>query len=197
MNHIKFLKLILKKIFINNLDIIYFFIIISIKEINYNKLISPYFLNYKIPIISSVIVISSISILFKNKNRIKYLYIMDILISIIVFADSLYYRYAKDAISIGTIKNATMLGSVSSSVETLVKFSDAFYFIDIVVLIPVFFLYKKISRVDTSFYIRFIVFLTVFFIGAVGDALCIHNLDIEQPGLIHTMSNKIYLLSKI
>lgn len=122
---------------------------------------------------------------------------MDILISIIVFADSLYYRYAKDAISIGTIKNATMLGSVSSSVETLVKFSDAFYFIDIVVLIPVFFLYKKLSRVDTSFYIRFIVFLTVFFIGAAGDALCIHNLDIEQPGLIHTMSNKIYLLSKI
>ncbi|WP_026883186.1 LTA synthase family protein [Clostridium akagii] len=193
----KILKLIFNKLVVNNLDIIWFLIIISIKEINYNKLISPYFLDYKTAIISSVIVIGSISLLFKNKNRIKYLYIMDILLSIIAFADTLYYRYSKGAISIGTIQNATMLGDVSSGVQSLLKFSDIFYFADIIILIPVLFLYKKLSRTDTFFYRRFIIFLVVFGIGVTGDARCINALDVEQPGLIHTMSNKMYLLSKI
>ncbi len=197
MKAIKKLQIIFNKLIVYNLDIIFFLIIISIKEINYNKLISPYFLDYKTAIISSVIVIGSISLLFKNKNRIKYLYIMDILISIIVFADTLYYRYIKGAISIGTMRNATMLGDVSSGVQSLLKYSDFFYFADIIILIPILFLYKRSSRVDTFFYRRIIIFLIVFGIGATGDAQCIHALDVEQPGLIHTMSNKMYLISKI
>mgnify|MGYP001308194088 CR=1 FL=1 len=194
---IKILEIIFNKLIVYNLDIIFFLIIISQKEISYNKLISPYFLDYKTAIISSVIVIGSISFLLKNKNRIKYLYIMDILISIIIFADTLYYRYIKGVISIGTIRNASMLGDVSSGVQSLLKFSDIFYFTDIIILIPILFLYKKINRVDASFYRRFIIFLIVFGIGITGDAQCIHALDVEQPGLIHTMSNKMYLLSKI
>lgn len=193
----KISQIIFNKLIVSYLDIIFFIIIIYLKEISYNKLISPYFLDYKTAIISSVIVIASISLLLKNKNRIRYLYIMDVLISIIIYADTLYYRYTKGAISIGTIRNATMLGDVSSGVQSLLKFADFFYFADIIILIPIFILYKKLSRVDTFFYRRFILFLIVFAIGTIGDAQCIHNLDIEQPGLIHTMSNKMYLISKI
>jgi|GEM_PF-3503076 len=77
----------LKSSLFKNLDIIYTIFIVTIKAINYNKLISPTFFSVRFifqAIFSSVVIACSISLLFKPKGRIRFLYIFNLVISILL-----------------------------------------------------------------------------------------------------------------
>jgi lipoteichoic acid synthase len=187
----------LKNFIINNLDILYTIPIITYKAINYDKTISPEYFSYNlifIPVFVSVIAVSSISLLFKNKGRTRFLYIFNIVMSIILIADSAYYRYFKDIISISVIRNGVMLGGVKSSLKDVLYPSDFLYLADCVILLPLMRIYKKhVNRPQLKLVQRFACFLIVFAIGASWDGVRIYQFSLEQPKLITTMFNRLYL----
>lgn len=184
----------------DNLDIILFIIIITKKALSYDKQITQYY-SYKtsiIPVIASITIIASITLLFKNRTRTRILYFLDIIISIIIIADSAYYRYSKDVISLGTVRNGTMLGGVQASVFNLITPNDFIYFADIVILIPLLVLYKRIKRTDLKFFKHRLPYFIVLFAASLCiNVKSVYALHIEQPRLLETMFNKIYIIQKV
>lgn len=177
-------------------EVFLFLIIVTAKVLYYGKQISPEYFDAKFlqpPVIASILPIVAISYLFKNEARINFLYIMNIIISFILFADTVYYSYFKDIISIVAIKDSFLLKDVSSSLGALIKAKDFIYLIDIILFIPIMKIIKKIDRKEFSLRFRFMVFTLLIVLGIMFDGKFIYAFSKEQPLLIKTMSNKLYL----
>lgn len=187
----------LKNFLISGLDILFFLILVTLKLTLFDKSISPEHFNYKLvikPIIYSAICLIGISLIFKNKGRTRFLYITNIIISLILIADTVYFRYFKDVISVGVLRNGVMLGGVKSSVTDLIKAQDFLYLLDILIFIPLLMLYKKYNiSLNISIYKRLASFIIIFTIGAVWDGLSIYKMSLDQPRLITTMYNRVYI----
>lgn len=184
----------------NNVDVIIFFVILCIKMINYGRSISPEYFDASVitPIIASLLLLFSFSFLLKNKRRIKYLFIIDILISVLIIADLAYYRYYKDILTVSAVGNAKLLVGVKDAVTDLIKISDFLYLIDIVIFIPLFKIYyKKVDVKVQSIIARIVIFVMIFATGTVVDAKTFKRVSTEQPTLLTAMSNRIYLTKMI
>ncbi|PJI06891.1 MULTISPECIES: LTA synthase family protein [Clostridium] len=192
----KFLIKIVKDLLSDNIDLILFLIIILIKLIKFDRFIYPEYTHYKLiikPILASIVCILSISTLFRGKIRTYILYAFDIIISILIIADTVYFRYFKDILSIGVIKNGIMLGSVQSSVTSLIYPHDFLYLIDVVILIPLLFLYRKFPRLKINIFIRFVLFLVLAIPAGYVNGNAIYKMSVSQKGLLKTMYNKVYI----
>lgn len=162
----------------------------------YGKEISPEFFSYKyilLPVIASVGVLLGIGYFLPKHKRTKFLYVLNIIISSIILADLLYYRYYKDIISIGAIRNAFLLGGVASSITSLFKLMDCVYFLDILLIIPFLKVYRNMPYKENKKIIR-IGMGSLILAGAVLlNGINIYKLSVDQPGLLNTMSNRIYI----
>jgi phosphoglycerol transferase MdoB-like AlkP superfamily enzyme len=165
----------------------------------YSKSISPGYLDRSviIPIIASILVFLGISLILKEKTRISFLYIANIVISAMLIADVMYYRYFKDIITVSSVKNAKMLGDVSSSVASLFNFKDVFYILDVFVLIPFERMYKRLKQNSLKISNRIPGFLILIALGVVVNAGTLYNVSKTQPTLLTAMSNRIYLTKMI
>ena len=197
MNYFKKLIVPIRGFIINYLDFFYFFLIISYKALSYNKLISGNFTGYTNSVVSSVLILVSISLLFKGKYRTSYLYILNIILTFLIVSDSVYYRYSKDIITIYTLRNGSMLGGVTGAVSSLLQLSDFIYFADIIIIIPFIFIYKKLKRSYFKILKRSLIFLLAFSIGLIVDGMTIYNLNVEQPNLVTAMFNRPYLVKEL
>lgn len=162
----------------------------------YGKEISPEFFSYKyilLPVIASVGVLLGIGYFLPKHKRTKFLYVLNIIISSIILADLLYYRYYKDIISIGAIRNAFLLGGVASSITSLFKLMDCVYFLDILLIIPFLKVYRNMPYKENKKIIR-IGMGSLILVGAILlNGINIYKLSVDQPGLLNTMSNRIYI----
>lgn len=188
------------KILISNIDILLFSVLIFMKIMHYAKQISPEYLYIGVthPVFASVLVIVSFSVLLKVNKRIRYLYFLDLVISLILMADIMYYRYFKDVITVAALKNAKLLGGVSSSVGSLFNIKDLLYLLDIFFLIPVIKKYKNREGLrKKTFLTKFAVFIAIFLLGILIDVRSVYAVSKEQPTLLSSMSNRIYLTKMI
>jgi len=189
-----------KNILINNLDIILFFISLTIKVLLYGKQVQENYFKYQtiiIPIASSVLILLSFLLLFKKRNRIKAILILDFFISLILICDINYFRYFKDIPTISVLRNGLMLGSVKSSVASLFKLSDLLFLADIIL----FFVIKELdlSRglYETKLRFRLCSFLALLLAGGAINSVYIYKLSVQQPRLISTMFNRIYIATSL
>ncbi|RHW56583.1 LTA synthase family protein [Clostridium botulinum] len=190
------LKNIVTKIIIRNLDIILFLILVSLKVMFYGKEISPEFFSYKyilLPVVASVGVLLGIGYFLQKHKRTKFLYVLNIIISSIIIADLLYYRYYKDIISIGAIRNAFLLGGVASSITSLFKLKDCVYFLDVLLIIPFLKVYRNMPYKENKKIIRIGVGSLILAGAILLNGINIYKLSVDQPGLLNTMSNRIYI----
>jgi len=205
-NHLKqlnnkipdFLKKIGEMLF-RGLDVLVITALIIFKNLYYGSQIATDYFNPHalfVPIAFSVLPVIAILFLIKEDKRAKALFIYDLIISMILFADTAYYRYFKDITSIGAVRNGTLIMGVLSCLPTLIKFRDLAFVFDLVLLFPLikrFAAYKMERNFNLSKAIRAVVFVAVFAVGIVGNGKCIYRLNLDQPLLLTTMSNKIYL----
>ncbi|MFL0250788.1 LTA synthase family protein [Clostridium neuense] len=190
----------INEFFKSNIDVIVFFVILCIKLVSYGKSISPEYFDSSVivPIIASLLLLFSFSFLLKNKKRIRYLFIIDTIVSILIIADLAYYRYYKDIITVSAVRDAKLLIGVKDAVADVIKINDFLYLADIVIFIPLFKMYyKKINVKVQSMIARTVVFLMIFTIGTVVDAKTFKKVSAEQPTLLTAMSNRIYLTKMI
>lgn len=188
----------IKSFFFNNIDIIIFFILITIKLFHYARIISPYKLQYilKLSIIASILPIVSIAFIL-TKRRLVFLYIVNLILSSLLVVDMIYFKYYKDIISIRAISNSVLLSGVTASVEQLIVPSDFIYLTDVVILFPFMFFRKKLQIRYYSSNVRISLFALVISIGIIIDGLSISELNKQQPLLLTTMSNKLYIANSL
>ncbi|MDT8717978.1 LTA synthase family protein [Clostridium sp. 19966] len=184
----------LKNVLLNNIDLLLFIIIMSIKFLVYGSIIQEnYFSASSLypPVFTSLIVICSIALLFKKKYRTLFLYIVDVLLSILIVSDTVYFGYYRDILSIPVIQNGMLLGPVKASVISLFKIKYLLFFLDFIIIPKL--IYKIMPEKDNTLKLRLISFAVLLLIGAGGDANYIYKLSVEQPNLITTMYNRIYI----
>lgn len=183
-----------------NADIIMFFILIFTKIMFYAKQISPEYLYIGVthPVFASVLLLVSFSVLFRYNKRIKYLYALDVIISLMLMADLMYYRYFKDVITVAAVKNVKLLGGVSSSVGSLFSLKDLLYLVDVIILIPFVKKYKNKENIKKKPLLsKFAAFSVMFIVGVTINAKSVYAVSKEQPTLLSSMSNRIYLTKLI
>lgn len=183
----------------DNLDLILFLIIIYVKVMHYGKQISPDYFYAKVdrPIIASILILVSFFTLFKQSRRIKLLFTLDILISLILIADIVYFRYYKDVITVSAVKNVKLLTGVSASVKSLINVKDFLYLIDIIFLAPIIKKFKVVNSNKKMFFRKTCMFIATLLIGVVMDTQSVYAVSKEQPTLISSMSDRVYLTKMI
>lgn len=176
------------------IDVIIFIIILPCKLLIYAHQINSNSFSVKsllMPIIASVLVFLAIGLLLKAAHRFKFLYICNLIISILIICDLNYFRYFKDIISIPVIINSVELGAVGSSVKSLIKYSDFLYLADLAI-IPFINRYmnntKKISKFPSVILLIICVLINFKYF---------YKLSREQPRLLTTMYNKVYITNSL
>jgi phosphoglycerol transferase MdoB-like AlkP superfamily enzyme len=96
--------------------------------------------------IACIILLLSISFLFKHKGRIRYLIILDVLISILLLADIWYYRVNGTFLSIRHIIYPKLFNPLNKSLFRP-AFTDILYFIDFIAIVAM--VIKLKSKIKT------------------------------------------------
>jgi lipoteichoic acid synthase len=95
-----------------------------------------------------ILVFLALSLLLKNRiAKFVYLFLLDLVFSLILFSNSLYHHYFKDFASLFDIYQAKHLLNVSDAVIKLVH-SEVFFLVDLPVLPFFFFLWKGRDKYD-------------------------------------------------
>ncbi len=110
-----------------------------------------------------VITLSIITIIFK-KHRITALFAVDLVLSVLLLADTIYFRYYYNVISIPVLKQIAVVSGISQSVETLLHKKDILFLIDFpFLLILIALSFKTIRKID--FLKRSVLALIIFLLG--------------------------------
>lgn len=132
------IKTLTNKTFNSTLVILVFIVITTLKTIMFYK--HTLFLDVPIQlelIIKTIIFVSSLFyILFILKNRWRFSVgcVISFLVSILLFADELYYSYSSSVISIAQISNLQYTGEISKTLPYLLKPMQLLYFIDFIII---------------------------------------------------------------
>jgi phosphoglycerol transferase MdoB-like AlkP superfamily enzyme len=181
---------------IQHIDVLLFFALVVTKVMHYgNEISQEYFSaeSLRPPVIASILPFLAISLLLKEKKRTNFLYVLNIIISFILFADTVYFRYFKDIISVGAVRNSLQLKGMGSTITSLIQEKDFLYLADVIVLAPLIRGFNKSKQNIFSFKIRMMLFVAALTLGIGMDGKYIYDFSKEQPMLITTMSNKVYL----
>lgn len=94
--------------------------------------------NYNVSILSKSFIYSMFLMtffyLFKNRLRFIIGTVANILFSLLLFADNLYYNYSTSLISVSQISNLKYAEQIATSLSDLLSFSHILYFVDIIVV---------------------------------------------------------------
>lgn len=181
-------------------NLILFFIIITIKVTIYGKQISPDYFSYShilYPVIASLLMAFSLLLLFKNKHIFKALFIFDLIISILLICDLNYFRYFKDIPSVSVVRNGFLLGPVKSSILNLFKLTDLLFLSDLILFSIIRKFIKKTNQETIRFTLRFGMFIFIFIAGSLMNYKYFHKLSVEQPKLLSTMFNRVYIAKEL
>ncbi|MER2028938.1 MAG: LTA synthase family protein [Solibacillus sp.] len=94
--------------------------------------------------LGSAVLFLAVAFLFKGKRRLSAMIIIYTLMTFLLFANAVYYRFFSDFITLPTISQTQNFGDLGGSVLTLLKPSDLLFFVDIFILIYIRFS-KKIN----------------------------------------------------
>jgi phosphoglycerol transferase MdoB-like AlkP superfamily enzyme len=182
----------------DNFDLILFMAAVNIKALIYGSQIGGKYFSYKnilFPTIASVLIIASFLVLLKKRKVL--LIIMNLLISIILVCDINYFRYFKDIPSLSVLRNGMQLGAVNSSLISLFKIIDLFYFCDFIVFIAIKKYFKNLEHNKLSLKSKLSIFAFILSLGVSLNGIYIYRLSIDQPRLLTTMFNRVYIASEL
>ena len=96
--------------------------------------------------ISFLTIIICFLMILPNKIRIKATLIMSFLLSLLVWADNIYYKYSASAISVEQLSNLQYTEQITETIPSLIKFGQVIYFIDFIIIGILFLM--KILKID-------------------------------------------------
>ncbi|KON88715.1 glycerol phosphate lipoteichoic acid synthase [Sporosarcina globispora] len=106
-----------------------------------------HFLLFINPLGSSLLFLG-IAFFFKGKRKYKALMVIYFLLTFLLFANVVYYRFFNDFITLPTLTQTQNFGDVSRSISSLLDWTDIFFFLDFIVLAGL--LLFKIVKIETK-----------------------------------------------
>lgn len=110
--------------------------------------VKPYFTafnnNMFLASITSVTMFAAFVLLFFNKKRLVALFLADIFLTLLLLADTLYFRYYYNAITIPVLYQIGLVSSITDSAKSLFRVKDLIFVIDIPLFIAGFSLLKRL-----------------------------------------------------
>ena len=173
-----------------------FIIILTYKSYILVKIISPQYFNTDIlyPSFYGVILLIGIFMFFKDKISIILSYLLNLSFTIIYILDIFYFKLKGDLVSVVSIKNGTLAKLMSSnSIFKILTFKDMLFFMDLILLIPIIFIYFKKVKFTVPYYFYAIPSVLFIILGISLNSKYISKLNKEQSGLLKNMSNKLYV----
>jgi lipoteichoic acid synthase len=144
--------------------------------------------------LSFLMFVLGISLLLKEKNRNRYLVITSFLISGVLFANVVFYRFFNDFITVPVLLQTSNMSDLGSSAGELIHFKDLLYFADFFILLAL--LKFKPSFMGNREYGK--VGKRVFFLVAI--AISFFNLGLaetERPQLLTRTFDREMLVKNI
>jgi phosphoglycerol transferase MdoB-like AlkP superfamily enzyme len=147
--------------------------------------------------LGSLLMITSISLLFKPKAKKGYLMVLSVVITLVVFSNVMFYRYFKDLISVPLLTQASVVGDVGSSMFQLLHYSDLLLIADFIVLPIIIKVMKR--RPFSEEARRFSPWSAISFcvIGAVLVLTSFHQLMKSQPTILQTFYDRVYIAQNV
>lgn len=182
------------------IDLIIYITLMLAKVIMYGSEMRADYFSYTSlfsPVLASLLFLAAISIVLNNRKRIGFLYICNLIITFLIIGDLTYFRYFKDVISIPILINGLQLGAVKSSVASLFKITDLIYAADFIFILPLVNRYKSKNGLAVPKRLRFSLFFVFLVIGSSINIKEFYSLSKEQPRLLSTMYNKVYIVRKL
>ncbi len=101
----------------------------------------------------AVLVVSFWTLFLSSSSRHLVLLAMNIVLTFIIFADLIYFRYYNDVISIPVLIQAFQIKSVGDSILNLIRPGDILFIADLIILLPLMvYAYSKKKFVDSGEY---------------------------------------------
>lgn len=148
------------------------------------------FLLFLNPLGSSLLFLG-FALFFKGKRKYTALLVLHFLLSFLVYANVVYYRFFNDFITLPTIFQTQNFGDVSGSVIALLKPYDLLFFVDVLILIGLYVF--KIVKVEVMNFSRRTV------VGVLSLALGISSLNLamaeaDRPELLTRGFDRNYIV---
>lgn len=147
--------------------------------------------------LGSLLILTSINFMFKPKAKLWYMNILNILITLIVFSNVMFYRYFKDLISIPLLAQASVVGDVGSSMFQLLHYSDLLLLADIIILPIIIKVMKGKAWVEESRQHTLWMAASFCAIGAIMVLSSFHQLVKSQPTILQTFYDRVYVAQNV
>ncbi|WP_422661512.1 LTA synthase family protein [Paenibacillus sp. EC2-1] len=131
----------LRRIFLNRYAAYSLFIIIMLIKLvlfHYNLKVKSIDMNpvdYIIAI-GSLLLVSFWTFWLPPRGRIASLMLMNLILTGLIYADLVFYRYFEDFITVPVLMQAGQVGSLGESIRSLIHWQDLFFFIDWIIIVP-------------------------------------------------------------
>ncbi|MCM3389377.1 LTA synthase family protein [Ureibacillus chungkukjangi] len=141
--------------------------------------------------LGSAMLFLGLAFLFRGKGRYVSLVVIYILMSILLYANAVYYRFFSDFITLPTILQTQNFGDLGGSVVSLLQPYDVLFFVDVLVLI---FLCttKKLQKDTTRMGYKKALAMIAFIIGLSAVNLELANTD--RPELLTRGFDRSYIV---
>lgn len=130
----------------------------------------PYFsitnLKMLISTLATILIICALVVLIFNKKRIQALFVVNVLLTILLIADTNFFRYYYDVITIPVFNNldSRIMNSVNQSISSLINVKDIIFIIDLPVMIAgLVILNKRVEKIQ--FYKRAVRLVALLLVG--------------------------------
>lgn len=141
--------------------------------------------------LGSALFFLSFALLFKGRGKYYSLVIIGILLSFLLYANVLYYRFFNDFITLPTLTQTQNFGDVSGSIYSMLKPIDILFFLDIFILILL--LVFRLVRIE----IKNVSFKKGISIFALSISFFVINLilaEIDRPQLLTRGFDRNYIV---
>lgn len=141
--------------------------------------------------VSSVLVFLGIA-LFARGNRVGlYIIIIDILMSFLLYANVVFYRFNSDFITLPVLTQTSNFGSLGSSIASLTTWSDLLYCLDIVLLIILYSMGKTNWSMERMNYRKPVLILSV---GVIVFSINLALAEADRPQLLKRTFDRNYIV---
>lgn len=182
-------------------EVILFFILISVKLLLFNELTeSGSILN--IALVASVAGTALMLVCWTNllngRLRLPILYILDCIVTFIIVADMLFYRYFSDVLSMPVITQASVVTSVKSSIVSLLHLSDILFVLDLVIILVMYIAGRMTVAGKRTGYGKMVArFAFALVIGLGLSGYGVANLLKTQPSILKSFYDRVYIVQNI
>ena len=155
----------------------------------------PIRVDYVYMITAYVYILLTVPMLLKGKIRIWITLLIDLLISILLFVNELYYSYSANLVSVSQISNLQYGKEISAALPNLLNIWQFLYFADIILLLIFFIAYRKqVVKISRWFYIPGIIYaiMTMYWLVTINKTWIVTAQEHQYNKMLQIQASSIY-----